>query len=114
MGAFPPASSKEENIMILVIGHVKIAPEKIAAVLPTLRATIATTRQEAGCILYAFGEDVSEPGVLRIVERWESWETLAAHGKAPHMKAWGEFLKANATVLDREVIAYEAGATKAL
>jgi hypothetical protein len=30
------------------------------------------------------------------------------------MKAWGEFLKANATVLDREVIAYEAGATKAL
>jgi quinol monooxygenase YgiN len=100
--------------MILVIGHVKIAPEKIAAVLPTLRATIATTRREAGCILYAFAEDVSEPGVLRIVERWESWETLAAHGKAPHMKTWSEFLKANATVLDREVIAYEAGATKTL
>ena len=57
---------------------------------------------------------MGEPGVLRIVERWESWETLAAHGKAPHMKAWGEFLKANAAVLDREVIAYEAGATKTL
>jgi quinol monooxygenase YgiN len=100
--------------MILVIGHVKIAPEKVAAILPMLRTTIATTRQEAGCILYAFAEDVSEPGVLRIVERWESWETLAAHGKAAHMKAWGEFLRSTATVLDREVIAYEAGVTKPL
>ncbi|MBN8995544.1 MAG: antibiotic biosynthesis monooxygenase [Rhizobiales bacterium] len=100
--------------MILVIGHVKIAPANVAAVRPTLQTMIATTRQEKGCILYAFAEDVSEPGVLRIVERWESWEALAAHGKAPHMKVWSDFLKATATVLDREVIAYEAGETKPL
>lgn len=100
--------------MILVIGHVKIAPEKVAIVRTALQTMIATTRGEAGCVLYAFAEDVVEPGCLRIVERWESWETLAAHGKAPHMKVWSDFLKAHATVLDREVIAYEAGTTKPL
>lgn len=99
--------------MILVIGHLKIAADKVAGILPALRTTIATTRKEAGCILYAFAEDVSEPGVFRIVERWESWETLAAHGKAPHMKVWSDTVK-GVGVLDREVIAHEAGATKAL
>lgn len=100
--------------MILVIGHVKIAPEKVATVLPALRTMIAATREERGCLLYAFAEDASEPGILRIVERWESWETLAAHGKAPHLKTWSDFLKGTATVLDREVTAYEAGETRPL
>ena len=95
-------------------GYARLQAERLAAVRSALTTMIATTRQEKGCILYAFAEDVSEPGVLRIVERWESWETLAAHGKAPHMKVWSDFLKATATVLDREVTAYEAGETKPL
>ncbi len=99
--------------MILVIGHLKIAPEKIATVRKPLQTMIAATRQEAGCILYAFAEDVVEPGVLRIVERWENWEALGAHGAAPHMAAWRDTLTGIA-ILDREVIAYEAGKTKAL
>lgn len=99
--------------MILVIGHLKIAPEKIAGIRKPLQTMIAATRQEAGCLLYAFAEDVSEPGVLRIVERWENWETLAAHGAAPHMATWRAALE-GIEIVSREVIAYEAGKTKPL
>ena len=94
--------------MILVIGHVKIAPEKFAAARPHMRAMLEATRKEDGCLLYAFSEDVLDPGVIRIAERWTSWETLKAHGGVPHMAAWRNALK-EIGVLGREVIAWEAG-----
>jgi quinol monooxygenase YgiN len=99
--------------MILVIGHLKIAPEKFAAARPHMRAMLDATRKETGCLLYAFGEDVLEPGVIRISERWSSWETLKAHGATPHMTAWRAALK-EIGVLAREVTAWEGGEQRAL
>jgi quinol monooxygenase YgiN len=102
-----------ESTMILVIGHLKIAPEKIAAARPHIRTVLEATRKEAGCLLYAFAHDALEPGTIRISERWANWETLQAHGGQPHMEAWRAVLK-DIGVLEREVIAYEAGETRAL
>lgn len=99
--------------MIVIIGHLKLAPEKFAAARPHMRAMVEATVKEAGCLLYAFSEDVAEPGVMRIAERWENWETLKAHGATPHMAAWRAVVK-DIGVLDREVIAYEAGESRAI
>ncbi len=99
--------------MIIVTGHVRIAPDQVEGLRPAARRTLETTRKEKGCILYAYGEDVIDPGLIRIVERWEDWPSLEAHGKAPHMDDWRAALS-KIDVLEREVVAHEAGEERAL
>ena len=99
--------------MIVVTGHVRFAPEKIAGLRPHMRAMVEASRKEPGCLVYAYGEDFLEPGLFRIVERWESWPALEAHGKAPHLLTWRAAVK-EAGVLDREVTAHETGEERAL
>lgn len=99
--------------MIIVTGHVRFAPERIAGLRPHMRAMVDASRNEPGCLVYAYGEDLLDPGLLRIVERWESWPALEAHGKAPHLVAWRAVVK-EAGVIDREVTAHETSEERAL
>ncbi|MCB1487468.1 MAG: antibiotic biosynthesis monooxygenase [Bauldia sp.] len=99
--------------MIIVTGHMQLAPEVLEALRPAARKTIEATRAEKGCILYSWAEDLVQPGLLRIVERWEDWASLEAHGKAPHMNAWRALL-AEVEIIDREVIGHEAGEERGL
>lgn len=100
--------------MILVTGHFHVPPDRVDALRPHMRAVIEATRKEDGCILYAFGEDVLDPGMIRIVERWRDWPSLEAHGKAPHIAAWSAVVKEKGGVISREVIAHAAGEERIL
>jgi quinol monooxygenase YgiN len=106
-------AEKEGITMIVVIGHLRIPPEKMSEARPAIGAVVRETRKEPGCLLYAFSEDVLEPGTIRIAEKWESWDALKAHGTMPHLAAWRETLQA-VGVREREVIAYQASETRAL
>jgi quinol monooxygenase YgiN len=99
--------------MILVIGYLKFAPGKFAAARPHMATMVEATRKEPGCLLYAFSEDVTDPNVMHIAERWESWDALKLHGTLPHMADWRAVVK-EAGTLDRSVIAYEAGDQRVL
>ncbi len=99
--------------MIIVTGHVRLAPENVERARPHMRTVIEANRKEDGCLLFAYGEDVLEPGMIRIVERWRDWAALAAHDKATHVVAWRAALK-DIGVLGREVIAHEAGEERTL
>lgn len=99
--------------MILVTGHFRIPPEKMETLRPHARRTLEATRKEKGCILYAYGEDLIDPGLIRVVERWTDWPSLEAHGKAEHMATWRAALK-EIGVLDREVTAHAAGEERSL
>lgn len=94
--------------MIVITGYIRIAPEKLAAARPHAKKNLEATRKEAGCLLYAYGEDFLDPGVIRITERWEDWDALAAHGKSPHMEVWRAALK-EIGVLERNLLAHETG-----
>lgn len=95
--------------MIVVSGHIRVRPEKMDELRPFMRAALEGTRREKGCLLYAYGEDVLDPGLIRIVERWESWEAIEAHGEAPHIAAWHEALRAAGGTLERDIQAHEVG-----
>lgn len=99
--------------MILVTGHLRLPADSMERIRPHARAVLEATRKEPGCILYAFGEDVLDPGLIRIVERWEDWASLAAHDKAPHIEAWRAALK-EVGVLDRDLMAHEAGEARTI
>jgi quinol monooxygenase YgiN len=99
--------------MIVIVGHLRIPPEKMNDAGRAIGTLVQETRKEPGCLLYAFSEDVLEPGTIRIAEKWESWDALKAHGAMPHLAAWRATLQAIG-VREREVVAYEAGETRAL
>jgi quinol monooxygenase YgiN len=74
--------------MIIVAGTFRVEPDKMDALRPHAQAVIAATRQEPGCIVYSFAEDLAEPGLIRIYEEWRSRDDLNEHGRAPHMAPW--------------------------
>lgn len=75
--------------MIIVEGYVRLAD---AADFERLRgaaeAQIAASRAEPGCIDYTYAIDFSDPKLMRVLERWESWDALEAHFRMPHMDTW--------------------------
>lgn len=93
--------------MILVAGHFRIPPGNVDALRPHMRAVIEANRNEDGCILFAYGEDVLDPGLIRVVERWRDWDSLAAHGRSAHVATWREAVHA-AGLSERSVFAHEA------
>jgi len=79
--------------MLIVAGEVKVAE---AGEVEKARAAVVTmmeeTAKEAGCITYAFSQDLADPCMIRIFEKWESQEALAKHFEAPHMATFLEAL----------------------
>ncbi len=94
------------NALILVTGHFRVPPEEVDGLRSHMREVIEANRREHGCILFAYGEDVLEPGVIRVVERWRDWDSLEAHGRSTHVATWRKALGA-AGVGEREVFAHE-------
>jgi len=92
----------------VIIVAVEIAVEEGAA--ERAREAIAkmerATRAEEGCITYAFSVDVSDPSMLRVIERWRSIEDVRAHMQTPHMAEFGAAV-AQIRPLGMEVKAYE-------
>lgn len=46
------------------------------------------TREEPGCQVYAFWQDIEEPTRFRVYEEWDDRAALEAHFETPHMQVW--------------------------
>ena len=68
---------------------------------------IKASREEAGCIEYAYSRDLLDPNLLRIIERWTDKAALVSHFGEPHMAAFREALAAVGPS-DLQVRMYEA------
>ena len=88
--------------MIRVIAILTAKPGCRDEVLAAFQANAPTVREEKGCIEYVAHVDAEGigaiqtrfgPDTLVILETWESPETLAAHGAAPHMREYGRKTK---------------------
>ena len=75
--------------MLIVVAEVGVEAGAVDGVRDALRTMETETLKEPGCHTYAFSIDISDPTMMRIIERWESEEALAAHFKTPHMAAFG-------------------------
>jgi quinol monooxygenase YgiN len=93
--------------MIVVIGEFRMPLERRTEAEAAMQRVIALSRAEAGCIAYAYAEDVLEPGLFRVSEAWESREALAVHFEAAHMKDW-QRERAELGMTGRKVSAYPA------
>jgi quinol monooxygenase YgiN len=64
-------------------------PGQEAKLEAALRALVEPSRKDSGCITYDLHRDIQDPRTFVFFELWESLELLQAHGKAPHVAAFG-------------------------
>lgn len=76
--------------MIVIAGTLSFDPAKKEIAAQAARALMEATRKEAGCISYGFTASLEDEGTFHIFEEWKTQADLDAHGKAPHMKAFGQ------------------------
>lgn len=95
--------------MILVIGTIRAPAEALDALREPMAAVVAASRSEDGCIEYAYGADMLDPGLIRVVEAWRDRDALNRHFEAPHMDAW-RCARAALGVGERRLSLYETSA----
>ncbi|MEZ5894166.1 MAG: putative quinol monooxygenase [Parvularculaceae bacterium] len=92
--------------MIIVAGRVALRPGALPALMPAMKAMVAASRAEPGCIAYHYGPDMTDPDAFLVLERWETRAALDAHFETPHLKAWRAALR-NVGLVSRDLIAVE-------
>ncbi len=95
--------------MLIVAGKITLDPAKVDTAKEAMKKVIAATEKEAGNMGYTFSQDIENPAVFHIFEKWESEEALASHLEEPHMAeftgAMGDFGVTDATVRKYDVSA---------
>lgn len=70
--------------MIKVVAKNCIQEGKLKEILELYKELVEKTIVEPGCIKYELYQDINDPGVLTMIEEWESLEALDAHEKTEH------------------------------
>jgi quinol monooxygenase YgiN len=93
--------------MLIIMGTVRIDPERLSAALPAMERMVAASNAEDGCLLYAYSQDLVDPGLIRISERWTDRAALKAHFTSPHMAQWRQVIP-TLGISERNLSLYEA------
>ncbi len=75
--------------MLIVLAKAQVGISAMDAAKAAIADMVAASNAEEGCIAYAFTQDILQPGVIHIVEKWQDEAALAAHFATPHMAAFG-------------------------
>jgi quinol monooxygenase YgiN len=70
--------------MLIIAGTITVDPGDREKFLALRQDTVARARQMKGCLDYAFSADISDPSCVRLFERWESDDDVAAWMVARH------------------------------
>ena len=98
--------------MLLIVGTVRLPPEKMPEARPVMARMVAASRAEDGCADYSYAEDVLDPGLIRVSERWHDQAALDRHLATPHLAAWRATWPALGIGV-RRLQVYEVGAPRA-
>jgi quinol monooxygenase YgiN len=94
--------------MLLIVGSFRIPPHNMARLRPVMLRVIEGSRAEDGCIEYGYAEDVLEPGLIHLTERWTDQAALDRHFATPHIgelrAVWPDL-----GITDRDLRVYEVG-----
>ena len=75
--------------MTLIVA-LRARPGQEAALEKELRALVAPSRAERGCVAYDLHVSSDQPGLFLLREIWRSLEHHQRHWDMPHMKLWGQ------------------------
>ncbi|PKP80324.1 MAG: antibiotic biosynthesis monooxygenase [Alphaproteobacteria bacterium HGW-Alphaproteobacteria-18] len=93
--------------MIIVEGYVRFADAgDFARIREAAFAQMRASREEPGCLEYTYAIDVADACLMRVLEKWQSWQALEDHFARPHMIPWRAAL-ASVTIAGRHLLAHE-------
>ncbi len=78
-----------------------------------MQKVIAASRKEAGCLEYSYAEDILDPGLIHITERWADQVAFDDHFASNHLAEWCGAWK-NLGICDRKLSIYEVGEPQAI
>ena len=70
---------------LMVIAHARAKPGKEAQAREILRALVAPTKLEEGCIDYDLHQSADDPSLFVFFENWTTPAALDAHSRSPHI-----------------------------
>jgi quinol monooxygenase YgiN len=98
---------------LIVAGTIRVPSEELGSLRPQMIKMLTASRLEDGCQVYSYGEDVADPGLIRVFEIWRDRAALDAHAASGHMLEWRKAC-AEHRVSDRKIVAYEVAAERPL
>jgi quinol monooxygenase YgiN len=98
--------------MLLIVGTVRLPPERIEQARPVMARMISASRADDGCREYAYAEDVVERGLIQVKELWRDQAALDRHFASEHNAAWRAAWRATWSdlgIMDRHLAVYDVG-----
>lgn len=74
--------------MLAIIGTFRLPPQNLASAREAMLIMVKASRAEPGCIQYDYAEDLFDPGLVHVTERWADRSALDAHFASDHIRAW--------------------------
>jgi quinol monooxygenase YgiN len=93
---------------LLIAGTFRLPPENLDAARGVMAAMIEASRAEEGCEVYSYAQDVAEPGLIRVIEKWRDRASLTRHFDTAHLAAWRAAWP-GLRISDRRLALYEIG-----
>ncbi|MDS0136388.1 MULTISPECIES: antibiotic biosynthesis monooxygenase family protein [unclassified Amycolatopsis] len=93
--------------MIIIAGWLAVAPDDRAAYLDSCAEAVRLAREAPGCLEYALGADLLDPGRITVYERWESDADLE------RFRGSGPSDEQTARILEASVARYRISAVEA-
>ena len=78
--------------MIIIAGTIDFEPPQRELALTASKELVAATREQDGCLDYAWMPDAVTPGRVYVFERWDSEENLKAHFEGRFYREMREIL----------------------
>lgn len=100
--------------MIQVNGTVRLARDLDEATLRVLTTMIEASRDEDGCLHYAYARDLLDPATMVILEHWRDQAALDRHFAMPHMATFRAALAESGAIASMDVRAFDTNEGRAL
>ena len=104
--------SSSFTVMLLILGTVRLPPERLGPARRAMARMISASRAEDGCEEYCYAEDVLEPGLIHVKELWRDQVALDRHFLSEHITAWRSTWP-ELGITDRKLRVYDVGQPRA-
>ncbi|MBN9221206.1 MAG: antibiotic biosynthesis monooxygenase [Mesorhizobium sp.] len=94
--------------MLLIIGTIRLPPDRLEQARPAMERMVLASRAEDGCLEYSYAQDVLDAGLIRVAEAWRDRSALDAHFRSPHIADWRSSWP-ELGIGERNLVLYEAG-----
>ncbi len=94
--------------MLLIVGTIRLPPERLSDALPAMRVMVEGSRAEDGCLEYGYAEDVLDAGLIHVKEVWRDQAALDRHFESGHIAHWRASWS-GLGIRDRDLRVYEVG-----